>query len=70
MLNLLVGLQSRMIGLRSRMTGALRGEEGQGLTEYALILAFVSVVAVVALALLGSNISILLNEVAGSVKKP
>jgi Flp pilus assembly pilin Flp len=70
MLNLLVGLQIRMIGLQSRMTGALRGEEGQGLTEYALILAFVSVVAVVALALLGSNISILLNEVAGSVKKP
>jgi pilus assembly protein Flp/PilA len=68
MLNLLVGLQIRMIDVQSRMTGALRGEEGQGLTEYALILALVSLVALAALVLLGSNISILLNEVAGKVK--
>ncbi len=68
MLNLLVGLQIRMIGLQSRMTGALRGEEGQGLTEYALILALVSLVAIAALILLGSNISTLLNSVAEKVK--
>jgi pilus assembly protein Flp/PilA len=63
MLNLLVGLQIRMMDLQSRTTGALRREEGQGLTEYALILAFIAIVAIAALVFLGSRISSLLNKV-------
>jgi pilus assembly protein Flp/PilA len=39
------------------------GEEGQGLAEYGLILALISVVCIVALRLLGTN----LNGVLGSV---
>ena len=34
-----------------------RGEEGQGLAEYALILALIAIVAIVALIYLGSQIS-------------
>jgi|GraSoiStandDraft_54_1057290.scaffolds.fasta_scaffold53145_2 Flp pilus assembly pilin Flp len=42
----------------------LRDEAGQGLAEYALILAFIAVVAVTALIFLGSDISSLLSKVA------
>ena len=40
----------------------LRDQTGQGLAEYALILAFIAVVAVLALTLLGGDISSLLNQ--------
>jgi pilus assembly protein Flp/PilA len=63
MLNFLVGLQFRMIGLQSRAIGALHREEGQGLTEYALILGLVAIVAIAALALLGKEIVSKLGEV-------
>jgi pilus assembly protein Flp/PilA len=44
---------------------ALRdGEEGQGLVEYALILVLVSVVAIGALAAIGTNVSNVLQTVA------
>jgi Flp pilus assembly pilin Flp len=56
-------MQSRMIGLRSDLSGALRGEEGQGLAEYALILTFIAVVAILALTFLGTQISSLLSNV-------
>jgi pilus assembly protein Flp/PilA len=42
-------------------------EEGQGLAEYALILALIAIVAIVALILLGTNISKILSTVGGSV---
>jgi pilus assembly protein Flp/PilA len=42
-------------------------EEGQALVEYALILALVSVVATGALTLLGTNVTGVLNGIAGSV---
>jgi Flp pilus assembly pilin Flp len=41
----------------------MRDEAGQGLAEYALILAFIAVVAVLALTFLGSDISSLLSNV-------
>lgn len=46
---------------------AIRGEEGQGLAEYALILFFIAVVAIAALTFLGSDISSLLSQVANSL---
>jgi pilus assembly protein Flp/PilA len=42
-------------------------EEGQGLTEYALILALVAIVAIAALNLLGSSVSTKLSAVGNSI---
>jgi len=42
-------------------------EEGQGLTEYALILALIAVVAIAALTLLGGNITSELNTAANTI---
>lgn len=43
--------------LAERAGGALRREDGQGLTEYALIIALIAVVVVGAVLLLGKQIS-------------
>jgi Flp pilus assembly pilin Flp len=60
-------MQSRMIGLQSNLIGALRREEGQGLAEYALILTFIAVVAILALTFLGKQISDLLSTVGNDI---
>ena len=42
-------------------------EEGQGLAEYALILALIAIVAIIALIFLGTQVSGILNTVGKSV---
>ena len=42
-------------------------EEGQGLTEYALILALIAIVAIAALTLLGGKVTDALSSVGNSV---
>ncbi len=42
-------------------------EEGQGLAEYALILALIAIVAIIALIFLGGQVSKILSTVGGSV---
>ncbi len=42
-------------------------EEGQGLTEYALILALIAVIAIAALTFLGGKVSDVLSTAANSV---
>jgi pilus assembly protein Flp/PilA len=42
-------------------------EEGQGLAEYALILALIAIVAIVALIFLGGQVSKILSNVGNSV---
>src|SRR4051794_39973049 len=42
-------------------------EEGQGLAEYALILALIAIVAIIALIFLGSQVSTILSKVGASV---
>lgn len=44
-----------------------RHEEGQGLAEYALILALIAIVAIVALIFLGSQISSIIHEIGISI---
>ena len=44
-----------------------RDEEGQGLAEYALILALIAIVAIVALIFLGTQISSILSTVGKSL---
>jgi pilus assembly protein Flp/PilA len=44
-----------------------RNEDGQGLAEYALILALIAIVAIVALIFLGGQVSSTLSTVGASV---
>ena len=44
-----------------------RDEEGQGLAEYALILALIAIVAIVALIFLGGQVSSILSNVGKSI---
>ena len=44
-----------------------RDEEGQGLAEYALILALIAIIAIIALIFLGNQVSTILSTVGNSV---
>ena len=56
------------MSLVSRLLEALRrDEEGQGLAEYALILALIAIVAIIALIFLGGQVSKILSTVGNSV---
>lgn len=46
---------------------AKRDEQGQGLAEYALILALIAVVAILALIFLGTQISSILSSVGAQI---
>ena len=56
-----------MTFLTALMNSFKRDEEGQGLAEYALILALIAIVAIVALIFLGGAISSILSTVGSSV---
>ena len=45
----------------------LNDEDGQGLAEYALILALIAIVAIIALIFLGGQVSTILSTVGNSV---
>ena len=52
----------------SSIIASLRGDEvGQGLAEYALILALIAIVAIIALIFLGTPVSSILSTVGSSV---
>ena len=44
-----------------------RSDEGQGLAEYALILALIAIVAIIALIFLGNQVSTILSTVGKSI---
>ena len=44
-----------------------QGSAGQGLAEYALILALIAIVAIVALLFLGEQISTILSEIGANI---
>ena len=44
-----------------------RDERGQGLAEYALILALIAIVAIIALIFLGNQVSTILSKVGSSI---
>jgi pilus assembly protein Flp/PilA len=44
-----------------------RDEEGQGLAEYALILALIAIIAIIALIFLGNQVSSVLSTVGNSI---
>jgi len=49
------------------LSSVLHKEEGQGLAEYALILALIAIVAIIALIFLGGQVSKILSNVGNSV---
>ncbi len=51
----------------SFLNGVRGREEGQGLAEYALILALIAIVAIIALVFLGGNIQTILSTIGESV---
>ena len=57
-----------MLSFLTKLSGlaAMREEDGQTFVEYALLIAFIAVVALVAVQLLGTNISSLFNSVANA----
>ena len=56
------------MALLQRVVAAFpRDEKGQGLAEYALILALIAIVAIIALIFLGNQVSGILSTVGGSV---
>ncbi len=44
-----------------------RGEDGQDLAEYGLVVALIAIVAIAALTLMGTSISSSLSQIAGSI---
>jgi len=56
-----------MVLFNSFLAKLRRDEDGQGLAEYALILALIAIVAIIALIFLGGEISGILNDVGTSV---
>jgi pilus assembly protein Flp/PilA len=56
-----------MESLRAVLDRHRRGESGQGLTEYALILTLIAIIAIVALIFLGGRVSQILSNVGNSV---
>ena len=53
--------------LNALISRVSREEEGQGLAEYALILALIAIVAIVALIFLGGQVSTILSTVGDSI---
>ncbi|MGH7489053.1 MAG: Flp family type IVb pilin, partial [bacterium] len=61
------GCLNHMSYITALISSFRREEEGQGLAEYALILALIAIVAIVALLFLGGQISTILHQVGASV---
>ena len=55
------------INMKLAIARLVEENDGQGLTEYALILAFIAIVAIVALQFLGGSVKDQLSTVANSI---
>ena len=60
-------MSSHMSYLSALIASFNHDEKGQGLAEYALILALIAIVAIVALLFLGGQISAILSTIGASV---
>ena len=58
---------AHLIDLYLRVTTPREHSEGQGLAEYALILALIAIVAIIALIFLGGQVSQILSTVGASI---
>jgi pilus assembly protein Flp/PilA len=64
---LIHGRHISMALITSLLASFQKDEEGQGLAEYALILALIAIVAIVALIFLGNQVSQILSTVGKSI---
>ncbi|HEY7582889.1 MAG TPA: hypothetical protein VH813_08175 [Candidatus Limnocylindrales bacterium] len=55
------------MSLSALIAALRREEEGQGLAEYALILALIAIVAIIALIFLGNQVSTILSTIGKSI---
>jgi pilus assembly protein Flp/PilA len=55
------------INMKLAIARLMENEEGQGLTEYALILALIAIIAIAALTLLGGKVTSALSTVGNSL---
>ena len=51
--------------LITRLRALARGDEGQDLLEYALLVALIALVAVAAITLTGQNVNVIFGKIAG-----
>jgi pilus assembly protein Flp/PilA len=58
---------TEVVALTTWLSAVLRKEEGQGLAEYALILALIAVIAIAALVFLGTQISTILSSIGANI---
>jgi pilus assembly protein Flp/PilA len=58
-----------MLGLGSKLGGRPRRQEGQGVVEYALILALVSIAVVIILLVMGNQIRNVFSNVVGALRR-
>jgi pilus assembly protein Flp/PilA len=56
-----------MTSIRQSLAAVRDLEEGQGLAEYALILALIAIIAIIALIFLGGQVSTILSTVGASI---
>ena len=56
-----------MMQLLALIDAFRQDEEGQGLAEYALILALIAIIAIIALIFLGNQVSTILSRVGSSI---
>ena len=56
--------------LVNRLLALARGEEGQDLLEYALLVALIALVAVAAITLTGTNVNAILVRIAAALAPP
>jgi pilus assembly protein Flp/PilA len=58
---------SDMLLLNTLLAHLRQDEEGQGLAEYALVLALIAIVAIVALIFLGNQVNTIISTVGSSI---
>ena len=56
-----------MLNIYTRLQSLVRGEEGQDLLEYALLVALIALVAVGAITLAGTNVNTIFGKIAGAL---
>ena len=56
--------------LVNRLLALARGEEGQDLLEYALLVALIALVAVAGITLTGTNVNTIFNNIAAKLVAP